>query len=145
MKMESEVKKRIFSSIKKSLKSLINMAPTILGVVMLISIATVLIPKSWYSVFFNNSWLDPVKGSVVGSILAGNPVTSYVLGGEFLKQGISLVTITAFMVSWVTVGLVQFPAEAILLGKKFAISRNVTAFIFSIIVAFITVWGLSLI
>ena len=56
-----------------------------------------------------------------------------------LKQGISLLAVTAFLVAWVTVGLVQLPAEAMLLGKKFAIIRNITSFVFAIIVAVITV------
>ena len=36
-------------------------------------------------------------------------------------------------------GLVQLPAESMLLGKKFAIIRNITAFIFAMIVAVVTV------
>jgi len=56
-----------------------------------------------------------------------------------LKQGISLLAVTAFLVAWVTVGLVQLPAEVMMLGKKFAIIRNITAFIFAIIVAIITI------
>jgi len=47
--------------------------------------------------------------------------------------------VTAFLVAWVTVGLVQLPAEVMMLGKKFAIIRNITAFIFAIIVAIITI------
>ena len=70
--------------------------------------------------------------------MAGNPVTSYVLGGEFLTQGVGLVAVTAFIVAWVTVGLVQLPAEALLLGKKFAVTRNIVSFFFAIIVALIT-------
>ena len=76
----------------------------------------------------------------MGSVLAGNPVTSYVLGGELLTQGVNLVAVTAFLVAWVTVGFVQLPAESMMLGKKFAISRNILSFIFSIIVAIITVF-----
>jgi len=98
-----------------------------------------LIPKSFYSFIFTGSFLDILTGSVLGSILAGNPMTSYVLGGELFKQGVSLVAVTAFLVSWVTVGIMQFPAESITLGKKFALTRNILSFIFSIIVAIISV------
>ena len=72
-------------------------------------------------------------------------MTSYVLGGELFKQGVSLVAVTAFLVAWVTVGLVQLPAESMILGKRFAITRNITAFILSIIVAIITVSVVSLV
>ena len=83
--------------------------------------------------------MDILKGSIAGSILAGNPMTSYILGGELFNQGVSLVAVTAFLVSWVTVGTIQFPVESSIFGKKFAIVRNIISFIFSIIVAIITV------
>jgi len=78
-------------------------------------------------------------GSLVGSISAGNPITSYILGGEFLEQGVGLMAVTAFLVAWVTVGVIQLPAESIILGKKFAILRNLTSFIFAMIVAILTI------
>ena len=82
--------------------------------------------------------MDSFIGSALGSILAGHPITSYIIGGELLEQGISLIAVTAFLVTWVTVGLVQLPVESALLGKKFAITRNITAFLFAILVAIIT-------
>jgi len=124
----------------KAAKSLYNMLPIILGIILLISLINVIIPKAFYSsVFRGNILTDSFIGSFIGSISAGNPVTSYIIGGELLKQGISLVAVTAFLVAWVTVGLVQLPAESMLLGKKFAIIRNIIAFIFSMIVAAITI------
>jgi uncharacterized membrane protein YraQ (UPF0718 family) len=127
-------------AIKSSVKSLYNSLPVIVGVVLLISIVNVLIPKSFYLKIFNKSnLLDLFIGSSLGSIFAGNPITSYMLGGELLKEGIGLLAVTSFIVAWVTVGLVQLPAEIIMLGKKFAILRNVISFIFSILVATVTV------
>ena len=132
--------KKLKQAIVKSAKAMYKSLPVLLGVILLVSLANTLIPKSIYSSLFSkNLFLDSVIGSALGSILAGNPITSYILGGEFLKQGISLVAVTAFLVAWVTVGIVQLPAESMLLGKKFAITRNITAFVFSIIVAIITV------
>ena len=87
----------------------------------------------------SNSFLDSFIGSLVGSISAGNPITSYIFGGEMLSQGVGLIAVTAFIVSWVTVGIIQLPAESAILGKRFALLRNLTAFVFSIIVAIITV------
>jgi len=62
-----------------------------------------------------------------------------------LKQGISLIAVTAFLVSWVTVGFIQIPAESVALGKKFAILRNLSAFVLSMIVAFTAILILSLV
>ena len=133
-------------AITKSAKGMLDSLPILVGVVLLIGLASTLIPKSFYNTLFSkNVFLDSIIGSGLGSILAGNPVTSYVIGGELLKQGISLVAITSFLVAWVTVGLVQFPAEALLLGRRFAILRNISSFVFSIIVAIITVFIVGLV
>jgi len=48
-------------------------------------------------------------------------------------------------VAWVTVGLVQIPAEISALGRKFAVVRNVVSFFMSIAVAGATVTVLNLI
>ena len=139
------MKTEIITSLKKAAKSILTATPMLLGVMILISIVAVWLPKEWYSVLFTGNLLtDLITGSVLGSILAGNPITSYILGGELLNQGISLMVVTAFLVSWVTVGIVQLPAEATLLGKKFSILRNLTAFIFSIFVAILTVLAVSI-
>jgi uncharacterized membrane protein YraQ (UPF0718 family) len=130
---------RLKESILKSLKALYMMLPVIIGTVLLLSLITPLIPKSFYlNVFRKNVFLDSIIGSIFGSISAGNPITSYILGGEFLKEGVSLVAVTAFLVAWVTVGLIQLPAEAVIIDKKFALIRNLTSFLFSIIVGIVT-------
>lgn len=123
----------------KAAKGLWATFPMILGTILLISFLSVLIPKSFYTrVFTKNIFLDPFIGSLIGSISAGNPVTSYIFGGEMLKQDVSLLAVTSFLVSWVTVGLIQLPAESAILGRKFALTRNITAFILAIVVAIIT-------
>jgi len=139
------MKETLKTAITKSAKALYNSLPILMGVILLVGLVATIMPKSIYTVIFSkNVFLDSIIGSGLGSILAGNPITSYVLGGELLKQGISLVAVTSFMVAWVTVGLVQLPAESILLGKRFAVSRNIISFVFSIIVAILTVFILGL-
>ncbi len=139
-------KQKAKESVIKAGKALWNSFPILLGVILLISLISTIIPTSAYSLLFKNSYLvDSIIGSSIGSILAGNPITSYIIGGELLSQGVSLLAVTAFLVAWVTVGLVQLPAESMILGKRFAITRNITAFILSIIVAIITVSVVSLV
>ncbi len=127
-------------AVVKSAKGLWNSVPIIAGVVLLVGLVNTLIPKNYYALVFTRNWLaDSFIGSAVGSILAGSPITSYILGGELLNQGIGWIAVTAFIVAWVTVGIVQLPAESVLLGKKFAITRNIVSFFFAIIVALVTV------
>jgi len=131
-------KKRFLMAIKKSAMALWKAFPMVIGVVTLISLITVFLPSSFFSsIFRGNLFIDPFIGSVIGSILAGNPVTSYIFGGELLSNGVGLLAVTSFIVAWVTVGVVSFPAESMLLGKKFALVRNIAAFASSLVVAII--------
>lgn len=85
------------SSTKKSAKSLWNAFPLIVGTILLVSLITTIIPKSFYlKIFSKSTFLDSFIGSLIGSISAGNPIVSYVLAGELLNEGISLVAVTAF-------------------------------------------------
>jgi len=127
-------------SFKKAGRNLWNVFPLIVGTILLVSLISILVPTSFYTEIFNKSYfLDSLLGSLIGSFSIGSPVISYILGGEMLNNGVSLLAVTAFLVSWVTVGIIQLPAESVMFGKKFAILRNITAFLFSIIVAALTV------
>jgi uncharacterized membrane protein YraQ (UPF0718 family) len=139
-------KEKVKESIKRAAKGLWSAFPMILGTLLLISLLLALIPKAVYlSIFTNNQLIDPLIGSLIGSVSAGNPLVSYILGGELLKQGVSLIAVTAFIVAWVTIGIAQFPAESMILGKKFAMFRNISAFILAILVAILTVIVLGVI
>ncbi len=128
------------NSFKKAGKGFINNLPIIVGVLLLIGLFKTFISKEMISsVFIGNIFSDTLLGSIIGSISAGNPITSYIIGGELLDEGVSLFAVTAFLVSWVTVGLIQLPAEISFLGKRFAIARNTISFVLSFLVAIITV------
>ena len=131
---------KLKESFLKAGRALGKVFPMILGTILLVSLISALIPESFYlSVFNKNIFFDSIVGSLIGSVSAGNPITSYIFGGEMLNQGVGLIAVTAFLVSWVTVGLIQLPAESLILNKKFAIIRNLSSFVFAIVVAVLTV------
>lgn len=131
---------KVLRSLKKAVRSMMAALPLIVGIFLLFGLFKTFIPTSWYVNAFNyNEVLNSILGSVVGSILAGNPITSYIIGGELMDQGVSLVAITAFLVAWVSVGVVTLPVEATYLGRRYAIIRNMLCFFFSIGVALVTV------
>jgi len=125
-------------SIIKSSKALGGMLPIITRIVMLVSLANALVPKSFYSsALTGNNFIDPFITAIIGSISAGTPAVSYIISGELLKQGVSLIAVTAFLLAWVTVGTIQMPAEALALGKRFTILRNLSSYVLAIIIAVI--------
>jgi predicted Fe-Mo cluster-binding NifX family protein len=117
-----------------------NMMPVLVGVVLFIGLFNAFISKDFLaSIFSGNMALDTLWGASFGSIFAGNPINSYVIGGELLKYSVSLFAVTAFIITWVTVGLVQLPAEIAAFGKRFAFLRNGLSFILALPIAILTV------
>jgi len=136
----------IVMSFYRAFKSLGAALPTLLGVVLLMGLFLTLVSKQLIASVFTGEMLrDTVIGSAMGSIAAGNAVNSYLIGGELMKEGVSLFAITAFIVTWVTVSIVQFPAEAAILGKRFAVIRNSLSFFLAILVSIATVTTVILI
>jgi hypothetical protein len=122
------------------------MLPILAGVMLLIGLFNAFVSRELLvSLFPGNVMLDTFWGACAGSIFAGNPINSYVIGGELLTRGVSLFAVTALIVTWVTVGLVQLPAEMNALGPRFAILRNAMCFLLSLPIAIITVVILNLV
>ncbi len=135
---------KFISAGRRAVRGLTNMIPIVSGVVLLVGLIKTAVPESFYTgLFQGHLFADSLIGASVGSLLTGNAATSYIIGGELTDKGIGLLPVTAFLVSWVTVGIVQLPAESVL-GKKFALLRNVTSFILAVAVAGITVFILGL-
>lgn len=140
MTLNSEVR----DSLRKTANSFKMTMPMLIGVMLIISLAITAIPESFYSqVFSGNLFLDPLVGAIVGSIAAGNPINSYVIGGELLQSGVSLIAVAAFLIAWVTVGIIQLPAESLMLGRRFAIARNAVSFVMAIVMAIVLVAALG--
>ncbi len=130
----------LVDSFLKAFKSFSTAIPVLLGVILLMGLFQTFVSKEMISSVFTGGMVhDTLIGTIAGSISAGNPITSYIIGGELLKGGVSLFAVTAFIVAWVTVGVVQYPAEADILGKRFAFLRNGISFILAILVSVATV------
>nr|WP_320191297.1 NifB/NifX family molybdenum-iron cluster-binding protein [uncultured Desulfobacter sp.] len=115
-----------------------SMLPVIAGVVFLMGLLTTFIPNRTLFDFFLGSTLQGIfKGALVGSFFTGNPANSYIIGKQLLDQGIGIGVVIALICSWVTVGIVQMPAESAALGKRFAVARNALCFILSMVIALV--------
>ncbi len=127
-----------FASIKTSL-------PIMIGILLLVNLLGPFLEKNASNIFTGNLFFDPLIGALMGSISFGIPITSFIVGGELLSQGVSLVAVTAFVLAWSTVGVAMLPLEIVNLGRKFAITRNLICFVFAIVIAVLTVGTLNLI
>ena len=140
MQVDSTLK----DSFKKTVRTFINVLPIIVGMILMTSLVVTVFPEQISAgLFGNGNVLDTLLGASIGSIAAGHPVASYLLGGELLGGGVGLIAVTALVVTWVTVGIVQLPAEAMMLGARFAVIRNIISFVAAIAIAFLTVYTLQ--
>lgn len=133
------------AALRRAARAFAQMLPITVGMLLLTSLILAWLPRTGLHGFFGRQpALDVLLGAVVGSLAMGHPMAGYVLGGELLATGVSLAAVTALIVSWVTVGVVQLPAEALALGRRFAIVRNLMCFVFAVAIALLTAGVLRL-
>lgn len=125
-------------AVRQTAGTFARVLPVLVGVMGLAALATAAWPPGFIAeVVPMRGAPGALLGAGVGGVAAGHPLTSYVLGGEFLGAGAGLAAVTAFVVSWVTVSLVHLPAEAAVLGLRFALWRNGIAFAFAIAIGYL--------
>ena len=134
-----DLRDRLTASARQALSMAVSLLPILLGVVLLTGMLLELLPAKRMAEWFGRSdVLDAFVGALAGSVASGHPLTSYLLGGELLDRGVSLIAVMAFLISWVTVGSIQLPAEMLMLGRRFAIYRNLICFGLAILLAVLT-------
>jgi uncharacterized membrane protein YraQ (UPF0718 family) len=115
------------------------------GVILLTGLFEVFVtPEMLSSLFSGHPFYDTLIGTVSGGISVGQPFVSYLIGGELLNNGMSYYAVTAFILSWVTLGVVQLPYEYSMFGGRFTLERNLLVFIFVLLITFVTVQTLQL-
>ncbi|MEN8210491.1 MAG: permease [Thermodesulfobacteriota bacterium] len=133
-----------FKILQKNSLAILAIAPLLMGVIGLVGLFQVLVtPKTLSNLFQGNPIIDTMVGTLTGAVASGNPVISYLIGGELLGQGISLYAISALVLSWVTLSFIHLPAEVEVFGGRFTLYRNILAFCFTIITAILTTLTLS--
>jgi len=129
----------------KSAKGFTLNLPMLTGIILLTGLFEVFVtPEMLSSLFSGHTFYDTLTGTVSGGISVGQPFVSYLIGGELLDNGMSYYAVTAFILSWVTLGVVQLPYEYSMFGGRFTLIRNLLAFIFVLLISFATVQTLQL-
>ena len=120
---------------------LVSMLPMLLGVILLMGLFQVYVTEEMLASLFSGApFTDMLIGLGTGSVAMGQPVASYIIGGELLNSGISLYAVAAFIIAWVTIGVVQLPLEIEVFGLRFTVMRNLLNLLFALFVAAATAW-----
>ena len=134
-------KKKTKMAMKKAWKAFENILPEFLGVIMLVGVLlAVLNPQVISKIIGNNSgWFGVIIAAIVGSITLIPGFVAFPTAAMLLQNGAGYMQIGAFLSTLMMVGIVTMPVEIKYFGKKLTILRNLFAFIFSFIVAYI-IW-----
>ena len=84
-----------------------------------------------------SGWLGMIIASVIGSITLIPGFVAFPLASALLNNGAGIMQIAVFISTLMMVGIVTVPLEIKYFGKKAAIVRNISAFVFSYIVAIV--------
>jgi len=137
---------RLKEASKNTLGSLAVVIPMLIAVIGLVGLfETIITPEMLHSLFSGSTVKDTLIGTFAGGVSVGQPFLSYIIGGELLQEGVSLYAVTAFILSFVTLGVVQLPLEWSLFGARFTIMRNLLSLLFALLVSWVTVEILGLI
>jgi len=134
--MKPEKNGLVFEIWRKALKLFLSILPMLLATVALVGLLqTYVTTEMLHSLFRGDILADTLIGTLSGGISVGPPIISYIIGGELIDEGISTYAISAFILSWVSLGVIQLPFEASVLGLRFTVVRNLLALIFAFVIA----------
>ncbi|NSW93015.1 MAG: permease [Firmicutes bacterium] len=132
-------RQKTINALKKAWKAFENILPEFLGVIMLVGIMLAILNPEVISGIIGESsgWLGVILSSIIGAITLIPGFVAFPTAAMLLKSGAGYMQIGAFISSLMMVGVVTASVEIKYFGKKLTILRNVLAFLFSFVVAFV--------
>jgi uncharacterized membrane protein YraQ (UPF0718 family) len=129
-------KKKTLKGIKKGLMMFIKILPTLLSVIIIVSVVLYLVSDE---VLIEYLGKDADLGAYVSAALIGSVsiipgFIAYPLAGILLKTGVSFSVLSVFITTLKMVGILTIPIEARFFGLKTANIRNSLSFIGAILV-----------
>lgn len=132
-------KKKTVMSLRKAWKAFENILPQFLVVLLLVGLLlAVLNPEVIGRLIGEDSgWAGVLLASIIGSITLIPGFVAFPTAAMLLNSGAGYMQIGAFVSTLMMVGVVTMPVEVKYFGRKVTIIRNLLAFAFSFLVAFV--------
>lgn len=126
-------------ALKKAWKSFENILPQFLSILLIIGIALAILDQQTIMKLIGTSsgiW-GILSAAIIGSITLIPGFVAFPLAAALLNDGAGTMQIVAFISTLMMVGIVTIPVEIKTFGKRATIIRNISAFAFSLIAAFV--------
>ena len=135
----SKNKTKTKQALLKAWKSFENILPQMLGIITTVGIIIALLNPEVISKIIGGSsgYLGVTLAAIVGSITLIPGFIAFPTAAILLQNGAGYMQIGAFISSLMMVGVMTIPMEISFFGKKSTFIRNILAFLFSFVVAFV--------
>lgn len=132
-------RKKTLMALKKAWKSFQNILPQLISVLLLVGIMLAAFKPETIS-----RWIGPQSGflgvvisAVAGAVTLIPGFIAFPTAALLADNGAGMMQIAAFVSSLMMVGVVSAPVESAYFGKRLTLWRNLMAFLFSFLVAFV--------
>lgn len=132
-------KDKTIRALQLTKKSLNNIFPQFLSLILLIMLVLIFIDKDVIIKILgtDSGFAGTLIAGILGAITLIPTIIAYPLAVELLTLGAGYTQITMFITALTTVGIITLGTEINYMGKKFAIVRNVISFISAFIISII--------
>lgn len=120
-------------------KAFVTLLPLLVAIFALVGLFQEFVPPEMIERWLGSSsgGVALVTGGVLGAVAIGPPLAAFPLAGSMLDAGAWAPAVAAFIVSWVSVGIVTLPYEASVFGSRFALLRNGLSFLVALLVGWL--------
>lgn len=132
-------KKKTALSLKKAWKMFINVLPQYVAILLLVGLLLAFVTSETIqrTIGTKSGFWGMLIASLLGAITLVPVLVAFPIAAELLKNGAGITQIAIFISTLTMVGFVTLPMEVKYLGKKVAMLRNMLAYLFAFVTAFI--------
>ena len=129
-------REKTLNGLKKGAMQFFKLLPTLLTVIILVSVALFFIPEKMLIKYFGNQagFLGYAMAALVGSVSLIPGFISYPIAGMLLESGVSYGILAIFITTLKMVGTLTLPVEAKYFGMKVTLIRNGLSFLGAIVI-----------
>ncbi len=117
---------RTRQALQIGVRSLWMLLPLLIAVFGLVGLFQVFLPPEQVERVMGaaNGWWSLLAAGALGAVSIGPPLAAYPLADSMLAAGAWPPAVAAFIVSWISVGIITLPFEAATFSLRFALLRN---------------------
>lgn len=121
---------KTMAGLKKGAKMFLNILPTLLTVLILVSVFLYAVPTHVLTAWLGRGtgWAGIASAALLGSIFLIPGFITFPLGAILVRSGVSYQVVAVFITTLMMVGILTLPLEAKYFGWKVSILRNALSF-----------------